>query len=112
MRIIHAIATLLTALTLVPGGAHLFEMPNKLGLDSEQYFIVQQIYRGWALFGFVIIAAFVANATLALLQWKRRESFGHFSRFVQQRSLGATAKLKGCRRAPTIEAARYHTTQA
>jgi hypothetical protein len=76
MRIIHAIATVLTALALVPGGTHLFELRSKLGLDSEQYFVVQQIYRGWALFGLVIIAAFVANATLAVLQWKRREPFG------------------------------------
>jgi hypothetical protein len=39
----------LTALALVPAGAHLFELPNKIGLSQDRYFIVQSIYRGWAL---------------------------------------------------------------
>ena len=39
------------ALTLVPAGAHFFELPSKMGLPPEQYMIVQNIYRGWALFG-------------------------------------------------------------
>ena len=40
---------------------------NKIGLAAEQYFIVQNIYRGWSLFGFVLIGALVANLLLALL---------------------------------------------
>jgi hypothetical protein len=27
-----------------------FALPNKIALTQEQYFIVQSIYRGWALF--------------------------------------------------------------
>jgi hypothetical protein len=35
------LALVLTALALVPAGAHLFALPNKIGLAQEQYFIVQ-----------------------------------------------------------------------
>jgi hypothetical protein len=52
---------------LVPAGAHLFALPNKIGLAAEQYFIVQNIYRGWALFGIVLVGALVANLALAVL---------------------------------------------
>ena len=75
MRTIHAIAVILTAIALVPSGAHLAELPNKLSLDRSQYFVVQQIYRGWALFGVLIIAALLANVIFAILCWRRRESF-------------------------------------
>jgi hypothetical protein len=75
MRIIHALAVILTALALVPGGAHVSELPSKLSLDREQYFVVQQIYRGWALFGASIVAAFLTNLALAILLWRRREPF-------------------------------------
>ncbi|HXF52953.1 MAG TPA: DUF1772 domain-containing protein [Hyphomicrobiaceae bacterium] len=44
-------------LSLVPAGAHLFELPNKIGLPADQYMTVQRIYQGWALFGFVVIPA-------------------------------------------------------
>ena len=57
----------LTALTLVPAGAHLFELPNKIALPQEQYFTVQGIYRGWALFGFVLVGAIGANLAHAIL---------------------------------------------
>jgi hypothetical protein len=39
----------LTALAVVPAGAHFFELPNKIRLSQEQYFTEQGIYRGWAL---------------------------------------------------------------
>lgn len=45
------------ALALIPAGAHLFELPNKIGLPPEQYMIVQNVYRGWALFGIVLLPA-------------------------------------------------------
>jgi hypothetical protein len=46
---------LFTALMLVPAGAHLFELPNKMALSPADYMTVQTIYRGWALFGAVIV---------------------------------------------------------
>ena len=75
MRTIHALAVILTALALVPSGAHIAELPNKLSLDRDQYFIIQQVYRGWALFGGVIIAALLTNLIFAIVCWWRRESF-------------------------------------
>jgi len=36
-------AILLTALALVPAGAHLLALPNKIGLPQAGYFVVQGI---------------------------------------------------------------------
>jgi len=66
---------MLTAIAFVPAGGHLFELPNKIGLSEEHYFVAQSIYRGWALFGNVIIAAIAANLTLALTSWRRRRRY-------------------------------------
>ena len=63
MRVLQFLAVILTALALLPGGAHLFELPNKTGLSQERYFVVQSIYRGWAFFGIAIFAAIAANLT-------------------------------------------------
>ncbi|HEV8657074.1 MAG TPA: hypothetical protein VGS96_00470 [Thermoanaerobaculia bacterium] len=40
--------------------AHLFELPNKIGLSRDDYPTVQQIYRGWALAGILVLGAFEA----------------------------------------------------
>lgn len=72
MRVLRFCAIMLTALALVPAGAHFFELPNKIGLDQQAYFTVQAIYRGWALFGFVLIGALLANLALTLLLAHRR----------------------------------------
>ena len=66
LRSVQFLAVILTALALVPAGAHLFELPNKIGLEQESYFIVQNIYRGWALFGIVLFGALAANLALAV----------------------------------------------
>jgi hypothetical protein len=65
----------LTALALVPGGAHLFALANKINLSESDYFITQSIYRSitqsiyrsWALLGIVLIGAAIANVALAFL---------------------------------------------
>jgi hypothetical protein len=67
LKIAQFLALTLTALALVPSGAHLFELPNKVNLAADQYFIVQNIYRGWSLFGIVLFGALIANLALALL---------------------------------------------
>src|SRR3954463_16233764 len=68
--ILKILTLFLTMLVVVPAGTHLFELPNKIGLPRDAYFIVQGIYAGWALFGVVIAAAIVAN--LALAWWLSR----------------------------------------
>lgn len=66
-RISQFVAIALTAVGLVPGGAHLLEMTHKMSLDQDQYMTVQQIYRGWALLGVIFIAAILANCLAALI---------------------------------------------
>jgi hypothetical protein len=58
-------AVLLTALALVPAGAHLMELPNKVGLPQSAYFVVQGLYSGWWIGGLAWAAALIANAALA-----------------------------------------------
>jgi hypothetical protein len=62
---------LLTALaiSLIPAGAHLFEMVAKLKLSAEAYMLVQTIYAGWAFFG---IPIFLSLVLLALHAWLLR----------------------------------------
>jgi hypothetical protein len=66
-KFVAGLAVVLTALALVPGGAHLFELPRKMQLAQANYFLVQSIYRGWALFGLVTFLALAANAAAAAL---------------------------------------------
>ncbi len=66
-RIIAGLAIVLTALALVPAGAHLFALPNKADLTQEDYFVAQSVYRGWALFGVVLISALAVNVMLSIL---------------------------------------------
>jgi hypothetical protein len=65
LKSVQFLAITLTALAFVPTGAHLFALPNTIGLEEGTYFAVQSIYRGWALFGGVLIAACLVNAMLA-----------------------------------------------
>ena len=67
LRTVQFIAALLAGIALIPAGAHLFALPNKIGLAPEPYFIVQNIYRGWALFGIVWFGALIATAVLAFM---------------------------------------------
>ncbi len=76
LRVVQFLAIVLTALALVPAGAHLFELPNKIGLAQEAYFTVQGIYRGWALFGVVLFGALAANLALTVLLRRRHRPFG------------------------------------
>lgn len=71
--ILKLIALGLTGLILIPSGAHLFEMPAKIGLDRDAYFTVQGIYAGWAWFAVPIFAAILANGALFLAE-RRHDS--------------------------------------
>ena len=78
LRIVVFLAIIFTALALVPSGAHLFALLNKIELDRDPYFTVQQIYAGWSLFGIVIFGALIANLTLTILLRGQRPAF-HFA---------------------------------
>jgi hypothetical protein len=67
LRALQFVSTILVALALVPAGAHFFELLNKIDLPQDQYFIVQQIYRGWALFGIVLFGGLAALLALTIM---------------------------------------------
>lgn len=56
---------------LGPALAHAFELPVKMSLQRDDYFVVQQIHRGWDKFAFVLgvqVIALLATAFLARRQ--------------------------------------------
>jgi len=75
-RLTQFLSILLTALALAPGIAHLAAMPNKIGLGQGDYFVVQQIYDGWALFGIVLFGALAANLAHAVKLMQGRQRSG------------------------------------
>ena len=68
MQVVGVLAVLAVALYLVPTGAHLFELPAKMAMDRADYMIVQQIYRGWALFGAAVFAGMLLTLLYAILR--------------------------------------------
>ena len=70
------LSLLLVALALAPAMAHLLELPNKIGMSREEYLVAQQVYRGWALLGIVVIGALLSTLGLALLARRRPGEFG------------------------------------
>jgi hypothetical protein len=67
LNVVRFFAILFAALALVPSGAHLAALPHKIGLSAAEYLTVQQIYRGWALFGIVVFGALLSTLLLAIL---------------------------------------------
>lgn len=67
IRTVQFLAIVVGALALIPSGAHLAALPNKIGLPQVDYFTVQGIYRGWAVLGVLWFGAIVLNALLAVM---------------------------------------------
>jgi hypothetical protein len=67
LRIVQFFAIVLIAFALVPLGAHLASLPNKINLTAEQYFIVQHSYNGWFLFAFAQIPSVIVAFALAVM---------------------------------------------
>lgn len=67
IKALQLIAILFVAVTMASGWAHLLELPNKMSLSREDYLTVQQIYRGWALLGIVLVGALLSTASLTTL---------------------------------------------
>jgi MFS family permease len=63
------------AIIFVPAGAHLAELLNKIDLPKEQYFVVQNIYAGWALFGAPVFAALLSLLVLVISLRRERRPF-------------------------------------
>src|SRR5690242_16099077 len=75
IRTVNFLALVFTALALVPYCAHLFSLPNKIGMTEAQYFIAQSIYQGWALLSLILIPAMLLNVVLAYLLRGERPRF-------------------------------------
>lgn len=75
MKTVQFLAIVLVAVALVPAGAHLLELVNKIGMARNEYLTAQQIYRGWALLGIVLIGAIAATFVLALFSRPQRTAF-------------------------------------
>jgi hypothetical protein len=60
-------------MSLVPAGAHLAELPHKIVMSGDEYLIVQQIYRGWDLFGIVIGGALLSMVALIVVLWRQAQ---------------------------------------
>jgi cytochrome bd-type quinol oxidase subunit 2 len=75
LRLAQFLAVLMTALALIPAGAHLFELPNKIDLPRDAYLTVQGIYAGWAWFGIVDLGALIMNVVLAIRLRRQRRAF-------------------------------------
>lgn len=65
MKILCFLTLLLSALSIVPGMAHVLEMHSKMELTQESYGTVQYIYHGWAFLG--ILQGALLLCTLILL---------------------------------------------
>lgn len=61
------VALLASALVLGPAVAHLLELPNKIDLPREEYFIVQKAYRGWSQIAWALAVQVIALAGAAIL---------------------------------------------
>ena len=66
MRTAQFFALVLTALALVPVGAHFFAYPNKIAMGETSYFIAQRLFDGWAWLGIAMIGAILADAIAAV----------------------------------------------
>ena len=75
VKIAYFFSLLFAALAMAPALAHLLELANKVGLHRDDYFIVQQIYRGWALLGIVVVGALLSTLVLTVMLRHRRRPF-------------------------------------
>ena len=67
LKTVIFLAVVLTALALIPYGAHLFSLPNKIAMAREQYLVAQAVYDGWALISIILIPAMLVNIVLAVM---------------------------------------------
>lgn len=65
------VALLATALAFGAALAHALELPNKMAMTREDYFVAQQIYSGWNQLAYVLATQFAAMITVALRFWHR-----------------------------------------
>jgi len=65
--VVFFIALLATALALGAALAHALELPNKINLAKDEYFVVQKVYRGWSQLGYLLAVELIAMLIVAAL---------------------------------------------
>jgi hypothetical protein len=75
LKTLYFLSLLCAALALAPAMAHVLELPNKISLSRDEYLTVQQIYRGWALLGFVVAGALLSTLSLTVRLRKQHWAF-------------------------------------
>ncbi len=65
--ILFFIALLATALALGAALAHALELPNKIGLPRDEYFIVQKAYLGWNQLVYLLAVELAAMVAVAYM---------------------------------------------
>jgi hypothetical protein len=59
-------AVIVTGMALIAPASHLLELANKIGMEANDYFVVQRVYAGWWLLGLLLPAALLANLALVV----------------------------------------------
>jgi hypothetical protein len=75
LTLLRFIAVMFTAVAMAAGFAHLLELPNKMRLSRTDYLTVQQIYRGWALLGVVVLGTLLSTVLVAFRVRPRPAAF-------------------------------------
>jgi hypothetical protein len=70
VQALRIISVLLSAILLVPAGAHVASIANKLKLEADQYLAAQRAYDGWSYFGVPIFGLGVALITLGVASYR------------------------------------------
>ena len=76
-RVFQWLALIFMSSAIIPAGTHLAELPNKIGLGQADYFVVQQIYAGWSLFGISAIGAIVTSLVFAIALMRDGRPYGY-----------------------------------
>src|SRR5690606_34359719 len=64
------VALMATALALGGALAHALELPNKIGMSREDYFIAQQLYAGWNRLAFLLAIQAAGMLALIVIYWR------------------------------------------
>lgn len=73
--LLRLLTFLCIAVALSASLAHLFTLPNKIGMSAEQYLAAQQAYQGWWMLGLFVAAGIVLLLALALIVRRHRTIF-------------------------------------
>jgi hypothetical protein len=65
------VAIIATALALGGALAHTYELPNKIDLGREDYFVVQRIYNGWNQLAYVLAAQLIGILAIIILHLRQ-----------------------------------------